>query len=175
MADPDGPCPETSGLPHPDIDALAASDQRSLMQAWGFIKQRQNGSSPLGLPKDGAVRAVVSLSRIAMLRAHWDGSADEPLRYIDIRAGGPAWSKRHFDALFGAMERAMLEMRAILKDERNEMVESGVRTRVSGSHESKKRRASSGPKAASEEVPEGKPVDRWGHKDAEHPSGAERL
>ena len=121
----------------PGIDELAVEDQRTLMRAWGFVKQRQNGNGgPLrGLPKDGAVRAVVSLSRIAMLRAHWDGPADEPMRYMDLRCGGPAWSKRHFDAVFDALERASLEIRSILSDERREFITSGVKTRVSGAYQ----------------------------------------
>jgi hypothetical protein len=140
-------------LPHPGINELAVEDQRTLMQAWGFVKQKQNGNTgKSGLPRDGAVRAVVSLSRIAMLRAHWDGPPDEPLRYMDLRCGGPAWSKRHFDRVFEALERASVEIRGILQEEREEFITSGVKTRVSGAHQKKVKERKSAQEAEAEQV-----------------------
>ena len=124
-----------------------------MMQAWGFVKQKANGNTGrAGLPRDGAVRAVVSLSRIAMLRAHWDGPPDEPLRYMDLRCGGPAWSKRHFDAIFDALERASVEIRAILADERHEFITSGVRTRVRGAHQKRAKVRASRQEAEGDQV-----------------------
>ncbi len=126
----------------------AVEDQRALMLAYGF-KRAQAGKD--GVPKTGEVRSIVNLGRVGFHRAHWDGPPDEHMRYIDIRAGGPAWSVAHFEAIRTAIGRAFAELKAILDDERHEFLrDGGVRTRVSNAHEKKKREGWTPPLSESE-------------------------
>ena len=70
------------------------------------------------VPGDGYVRVSQSPNGVCFMRAWKEWPPDEPMRYMDLRAGLPTWNREIVFAVKDALSRCEQQIAALIEQER---------------------------------------------------------